>query len=342
MTLPDTNDHSYQTWLTDLKERVKRAQLKAALAVNAELIKLYWQIGKSILEKQAELGWGSGVIKQLSRDLRKAFPDMKGLSQRNLEYMRRLAEFYPDEAIAQQLVAQIPWGHNMRILDKVKDHDQRLWYIQKTIENGWSRNILEMQIETDLYHRQGKAISNFDQTLPALQSDLARQTLKDPYNFEFLGIAEDALEREVEKASLEHIRDFLLELGRGFAFVGSQYPLDIGGEDFYLDLLFYHTQLRCYVVIDLKNGKFKPEYAGKMNFYLNVIDDVLKHPDDQPSIGLILCKDKNEIVAAYSLKGLAKPMGVSEYQLTETLPSEFKGKLPTMEELEQELSENEV
>ena len=342
MTLPDTNDHSYQTWLTDLKERVKRARLKAALAVNAELTQLYWQIGKSILEKQAELGWGSGVIKQLSRDLRKAFPDMKGLSQRNLEYMRRLAEFYPDEAIAQQVVAQIPWGHNMRILDKVKDHDQRLWYIQKTIQNGWSRNILEMQIETDLYHRQGKAISNFDQTLPALQSDLARQTLKDPYNFEFLGIAEDALEREVEKASLEHIRDFLLELGRGFAFVGSQYPLDIGGEDFYLDLLFYHTQLRCYVVIDLKNGKFKPEYAGKMNFYLNVIDDVLKHPDDQPSIGLILCKDKNEIIAEYSLRGLTKPMGVSEYQLTETLPSELKGKLPTVEELEQELSENEA
>lgn len=224
-------------------------------------------------------------------------------------------------------------------MDKVKNSDQRLWYIQKTMENGWSRNILTMQIETDLYTRQGKAISNFKETLPALQSDLARQTLKDPYNFEFLGIAADALEHEVEKASLEHIRDFLLELGKVFAFVGSQYHLDIGGEDFYLDLLFYHTQLRCYIVIDLKSGKFKPEYAGKMNFYLNVVDDTLKHPDDQSSIGLILCKDKNEIIAEYSLKGHTKPTGVSEYQLTEALPTELKGKLPSVEELEAELKE---
>ena len=320
MSLPDTNDKSYKTWLTDLKKRVRRAQLKAAVAVNTELVSLYWQIGKSILTQQEKQGWGAKVIDQLSKDLRKAFPDMKGFSVRNLKYMRSFAEAYPDTAIVQQLAAQIPWFHNCVLMDKVKDLDQRLWYIQKTIENGWSRNILEMQIETGLYERQGKAISNFEATLPALQSDLARQTLKDPYNLEFLGIAEDALEREVEKASLEHIRNFLLELGKGFAFIGSQYHLDIGGEDFYLDLLFYHTQLRCYIVIDLKSGKFKPEYAGKMNFYLNVVDDTLKHPDDQPSIGLILCKDKNEVIAEYSLRGHTKPMGVSEYQLTETLP----------------------
>lgn len=342
MSLPNANDQSYQSWLTDLKERVKRAQLKAASAVNTELIQLYWHIGKSILGKQAELGWGTKVVDQLAKDLRQAFPDMKGFSPRNLKYMRAFAEAYPKPSIVQQGVAQIPWGHNVRLLDKVKDHDERLWYVQKTIQNGWSRNILTMQIETGLYKRQGKAISNFEHTLPAAQSDLARQTLKDPYNFEFLGIAEDALEKEVERASLEHIRTFLLELGKGFAFVGSQYHLDIGGEDFYLDLLFYHTQLRCYIVIDLKSGKFRPEYAGKMNFYLSVVDDVLRHPDDQPSIGLILCKDKNEIIAEYSLKGHTKPMGVSEYQLTEALPSELEGKLPTVEELEQELGADEA
>ena len=340
MPLPDTNDKSYQTWLTDLKDRVKRAQLKAALAVNTELITLYWQIGKSILEKQAELGWGAKVVDQLSKDLRKAFPDMTGLSARNIKYMRSFAEAYPDSSIVQQLVAQIPWGHNVRLLDKLETQDERLWYIQKTIENGWSRNVLEMQIETKLNERQGKAISNFKETLPALQSDLARQTLKDPYHLEFLGIAADALEHEVEKASLEHIRDFLLELGKGFAFVGNQYHLEVSSKDFYINLLFYHTQLRCYIVIDLKSGEFKPEYAGKMNFYLNAVDDMLRHPDDQPSIGLILCKDKDEIIAEYSLKGHTKPIGVSEYQLTETLPKELKDKLPTVEELEQEFTEN--
>ena len=339
MSSPDSSDKTYQSWLADLKNRVKTAQLKAALAVNSELILLYWQIGKSILEKQDELGWGAKVIDQLSKDLGSSFPDMKGFSSRNLKYMRLFAETYPEEAIVQQAVAQIPWGHNVRILDKVKDPEQRLWYIHKTIENGWSRNILTMQIESGLYNRSGKAISNFKDTLPALQSDLARQTLKDPYNFEFLGIAEDALEKEVEKASIEHIRNFLLELGTGFAFVGSQYHLGLGGEDFYLDLLFYHTQLRCYIIIDLKTGKFKPEYAGKMNFYLNVVDDKLRHKDDQPSIGLILCKHKNEIIAEYSLRGHTKPMGVSEYQLTQALPEGLKGKLPTVKEIEAEFGE---
>lgn len=340
MSLPESTDTNYQTWLTDLKDQVKRAQLKAALAVNSELIHLYWQIGKSILQKQSDLGWGAKVIDQLSKDLRQAFPEMKGLSRTNLLYMRSMADAYPDEAIVQQLVGQIPWGHNIRLLDKLKDTDERLWYIKKTIENGWSRNILEMQIETDLYNRQGKAISNFTQTLPALQSDLAKQTLKDPYNFEFLGISEDALEHEVEKASIEHITNFLLELGTGFAFVGRQYHLELAGQDFYIDLLFYHTQLRCYIVIELKTGAFKPEYAGKMNFYLNVLDDKLKHSDDSPSIGLILCKDKNEIVAEYSLKGHSQPIGVSEYQLTQALPDDLKGILPTVEELEEEFEGN--
>ena len=263
MSLPDTNNRSYQTWLTDLKDRVKRAQLKAAVAVNTELVSLYWQIGKSILTQQERQGWGAKVIDQLSKDLRKAFPDMKGFSARNLKYMRSFAEAYPDESIVQQAVAQIPWGHNVRLLDKLNSRDERLWYAHKTVENGWSRNVLEMQIETRLYERQGKAISNFADTLPALQSDLARQTLKDPYSFEFLGIAEDALEREVEKASLEHIRDFLLELGKVFAFLGSQYHLNIGGEDFYLDLLFYHTQLHCYIVIDLKTGNRPPSAPSR-------------------------------------------------------------------------------
>lgn len=337
MSSIDHKNADYQQWLSEVKSRVKTSQLKAALSVNSELVMLYWHIGTSILEQQAARGWGSGVIKQLSADLQKAFPDMKGFSARNLEYMRYLAECYPDESIAKQLVSQIPWGHNVRLMYKVKNGTERLWYIQKTIEHGWSRNVLVMQIETGLYHRQGKALSNFASTLPPLQSDLAQQTLKDPYNFEFLGISDDALEREVERASIEHIRNFLLELGAGFAFVGSQYHLEVGDEDFYLDLLFYHTKLRCYVVIELKTGKFKPEYTGKMNFYLQVLDDVLRHPDDQPSIGLILCKDKNELVAEYSLRGHTQPMGVSEYKLGQALPEELRGKLPTIEELESEL-----
>jgi predicted nuclease of restriction endonuclease-like (RecB) superfamily len=239
----------------------------------------------------------------------------------------------------QQVVAQIPWGHNVRLLDKLPNREERLWYAQKTLEHGWSRNVLALQIDSGLYKRQGSVLSNFEQTLPAPQSDLARELLKDPYTFDFLGLAEEAQEREIERGLLKHLRNFLIELGVGFAFVGNQYHLEVGGDDFYLDLLFYHLQLRCYVVIELKTGKFKPEYAGQMNFYLSAVDDLLRHPDDQASIGLILCRDKNAIVVEYSLRGQTKPMGVAEYQLTQALPDDLKGKLPTAEQLERELGQ---
>jgi predicted nuclease of restriction endonuclease-like (RecB) superfamily len=339
MSLPLPTDKTYQQWLEALKAQIQQAQFRTAVRVNSELILLYWQIGKSILDKQETLGWGAKVVDRLAKDLQKAFPTIKGFSLRNLKYMRAFADAYPDEAIVQQAAAQIPWFHNCILLDKVKDPKARVWYIQQTLKNGWSRNVLAMQIDSGLYKRQGAALTNFEQTLPALQSDLARQLLKDPYSFDFLGLGDEAQEREVEQALLLHMRDFLLELGVGFAFVGSQYHLEIGGDDFYIDLLFYHLQLRCYVVIDLKTGKFKPDYAGQMNFYLSALDDVLKHLNDGPSIGLILCRDKNDLVVEYSLRGQNKPMGVSEYQLTQALPESFKGKLPTVEELERELGD---
>jgi predicted nuclease of restriction endonuclease-like (RecB) superfamily len=267
---------------------------------------------------------------------------MTGLSPRNLKYMRAFADAWSDEAIVQQLAAQIPWFHNCILLDKVKDRNERAWYIHKTIENGWSRNVLVHWIESDLYERQGKARTNFEKTLPPPQSDLARETLKDPYKFEFLALAGDAEERALQKGLLEHIQQFLIELGAGFAFVGQQYPLEIGGEDFFIDLLFYHLKLRCYVVIELKTTGFKPEYAGKMNFYLSAVDDLLRHPDDKPSIGIILCKAKNEVVAEYALRDLVKPVGVSSYitKLVEALPASLRGSLPSPKELEAELKKD--
>jgi predicted nuclease of restriction endonuclease-like (RecB) superfamily len=251
--------------------------------------------------------------------------------------MRAFAETYEDEQFLQQAVAKLPWGHNVRILDYVRDPAQREFYVHKTIEHGWSRNVLVHQIESDLYHRQGKAIANFDRTLPAPQSELALQILKDPYNFDFLSLGKDAQERELEQSLIHHLREFLLELGVGFAFVGSQYHLEVGGEDFYIDLLFYHLRLRCYVVVELKIYEFLPEFAGKMNFYLSAVDDLLRHPDDGPSIGLILCKTRNKIIVEYALRDTQKPMGVAIYQITASLPEHFKGSLPTVEELEVEL-----
>ncbi|MBC8124073.1 MAG: DUF1016 domain-containing protein [Gemmatimonadaceae bacterium] len=329
----------YDQLLVDLKERIRTAQVRAALAVNRELVLLYWQIGREILVRQQLQGWGTKVIERLAQDLRSAFPQMKGFSPRNLKYMRTFAEIYPDEQFVQQLVAQIPWGHNVRILDKVSSAREREWYIHKTIENGWSRNVLELQIDSGLYHRQGNAVTNFERTLAPNQSDLAQQLLKDPYNFDFLTLGQDAHERDLEKGLLAHIRQFLLELGAGFAFVGSQYHLEVGEEDFYIDLLFYHLKLRCFVVIDLKMGKFMPEYAGKMNFYLSVVDDRLRHEGDQPSIGLILCRTENRLVAEYALRDLNKPIGVSAYQLTESLPEHLQGSLPTIEQLESGLKD---
>ncbi len=327
----------YEELLQDLKKQIRNAQIKAALSVNRELVLLYWQLGKQILLKQQQEGWGAKVIERLSKDLRGEFPQMNGLSSRNLKYMRFLAESYPDEQIVQQLVAQIPWGHNVRILDKVKNLKERLWYIQQTIENGWSRNVLVHQIESDLYKRQGSAISNFDHTLIPTQSDLAKQLIKDPYNFGFLSLGKEAQERDLENALIDHMRDFLLELGVGFAFVVRQYHLEMVGEDFYIDLLFYHLRLRCFVVIDLKMDKFKPEFSGKMSFYVSAIDDLLKHPDDQPTIGIILCKTKNQTIAEYSLRDMKKPISISNYQLGDVLPEQLQKNLPTVEQLEAEL-----
>jgi predicted nuclease of restriction endonuclease-like (RecB) superfamily len=300
----------YDAFLKDLKERIRAAQVKAAVAVNRELILHYWQIGRDILTQQQH-GWGAKVIDQLARDLHHAFPDVQGFSPRNLKYMRAFAEAWPDQAIVQQLVAQIPWGHNVRLLDSVKEPAEREWYIRKTIEHGWSRAIMEMQIETRLYQRQGKAVTNFTRTLPPPQSDLAGEVLKDPYHFDFLTLADDAHEREMQRGLLAHIRQFLLELGAGFAFVGENVHLEVGGEDFYVDLLFYHLKLRAFVVVDLKMRPFQPEFAGKMNFYLSAADDRLRHPDDQPSIGIILCKAGNQAVAEYALRDIAKPVGIS-------------------------------
>jgi len=329
----------YAHLLEDLKGRIRAAQIRAGLAANRELVLLYWEIGRRILDSQRREGWGAKVVERLSHDLRHEFPEMKGLSRANLLYMRAFADAHPDHSFVQQVAGQIPWFHNVVLLDKVKDPAEREWYIRQKIQNGWSRNVLVHQIESGLYKRQGKAVSNFDKALPAPQSELARQILKDPYVFDFLTIGEEAKERDIEKALLEQIRAFLLELGVGFAFVGSQYHLEVGGEDFYIDLLFYHLRLRCYVVIELKVGEFKPEYAGKMNFYLSAVDDLLRHKDDQPSIGIILCKAKNKVIVEYALRDTRKPIGVSGYKLTETLPRKLKSELPSVEELETSLKE---
>jgi predicted nuclease of restriction endonuclease-like (RecB) superfamily len=335
-----SSPEGYEGFLKDLKERIRTAQVRAVLAVNRELVLLYWSIGRDILTRQKQHGWGAKIIDRLGGDVRSAFPEMNGLSPRNLKYMRAFAEAWPDEQIVQAPLAQITWYHNIALLEKLDAREERLWYARQAIENGWSRNVLVHQIESDLYGRQGKALTNFDRTLPAPQSDLAQQLIKDPYNFEFLTIRQEAHEREVERALIEHIRDFLLELGVGFAFVGSQYPLEVGGQEFRLDLLFYHLRLRCFIVIELKLADFQPEFSGKMNFYLSAIDDLLRHPNDQPSIGIILCKSKNKIVAEYALRDLRKPVGVSEYRLTETLPKRLRDSLPAIEELEAELKDN--
>lgn len=327
----------YDELLRTLKERIRTAQVRAALSVNRELVMLYWGIGREILARQEQEGWGTKVIPQLATDLQREFPQIRGLSPRNLGYMKAFAEAWPDEAILQQLVAKLPWGHNVRILDMVKTPEERLWYVQTAIQNAWSRNVLVMQIESGLYRRQGKATTNFELTLPAPQSDLAQQLIKDPYNFDFLTLTADAQERDLERGLLEHLRRFLIELGVGFAFVGSQYPIEVGGEEFRIDLLFYHLRLRCFVVLDLKMKSFKPEYAGKMNFYLSAVDAQLKHSSDQPSIGIILCKGKNQVVVEYALRDTSKPMGVSEFRMLEQLPEQLKANLPTIEELEAEL-----
>ena len=327
----------YYDFLGELKGRILQAQVRAVISVNRELVLLYWQIGRDVLNRQQQRGWGAKIIDNLAADLQKAFPEIKGFSPRNLKYMRSFAEAYPDEQFVQQVVAQIPWGHNLRILDAVKVPVEREWYIRQTIEQGWSRNVLVHQIESGLYRRQGKADTNFSRTLPNPQSELAQQLLKDPYNFDFISLGKEAQERELEKALIERIRDFLLELGVGFAFVASQYHLEVEGEDFYIDLLFYHLRLRCFVVIDLKVEAFKPEFSGKMSFYVSAVDDLLKHRDDMPTIGIILCKNKKQKIVQYALRDMNKPICVSTYQLREALPQQLQGSLPTVEQLEAEL-----
>jgi predicted nuclease of restriction endonuclease-like (RecB) superfamily len=324
----------YSTLLADLKTRVRSAQVKAALSVNRELIQLYWEIGRSILAAQDREGWGTKVIDRLAGDLRHEFPEMKGLSPRNLKYMRRMAEAWPDPSIVPQLVAQIPWGHIRTILDKIGEPALREYYIQKTVEHGWSRNVLALQIESRLHDREGQAVTNFAETLPAPLSDLVRQTIKDPYIFDFLSLGPEASEREVHQSLLVNIRHLFLELGTGFAFLGSEYPLEVGGQDYFLDLLFYHARLHCYVVIELKVGAFKPEYSGKLNFYLSAVDDCLRDPGvDQPSIGILLCRETNRVIAEYALRDMTKPMAVTTY-LTRALPEAMREVLPAVEEIE--------
>lgn len=337
-----TPPEGYGDWLKELKNRIHSAQQRASLAVNRELVLLYWQIGQDILTRQAQQGWGAKVIERLAQDLRLAFPDMKGFSPRNLKYMRAFAEAWPDVQFVQQAAAQLPWGHNLVLLDKLPGPETRRWYAAQAIEHNWSRNILVMQIETRLLERSGNAVSNFETLLPKPQSDLARESLKDPYRFDFLGLTLDAQEREIESALIRHVTDFLLELGAGFAFVGKQVLLDVGGEEFFIDLLFYHLKLRCYVAIELKAGKFKPEHLGQLGFYLAAVDAQLKHPQDSPTIGLLLCKSKNKIVAEYALRDSARPIGVAEYQLVGSLPAELQTSLPSIEQIERELARDDT
>jgi predicted nuclease of restriction endonuclease-like (RecB) superfamily len=346
--------------LEDVKVRIRAAQTRAMLAVNSELVRLYWDVGRLIDERQQQEGWGAGVIPRLARELRNELPEVKGFSERNIKLMVQFAREYPAAfggaerigqpavaqlpavGIRQPLVAQIPWAHNVLLMQRVKDMSARVWYTEQTSVNGWSRNVLGLAIDRRVHERQGKAVTNFCDLLPSSQSDLALQMLKDPYVFDFLTLEGPFHERELETELVQHLEKFLLELGQGFAFVGRQYRLGVGDEDFYIDLLFYHLRLRAFVVIDLKTGPFKPEYAGKLNFYCNVVNDKLRHAMDQPTIGLILCQTKDRVLAEYALSGIDKPIGVSSYELTRALPASLTSALPTVEEIEAELAATDV
>lgn len=327
----------YTEWLAELKSRIHIAQQRATLAVNRELVLLYWQIGRDILARQADQGWGAKVIDRLAKDLRAAFPDMRGFSPRNLKYMRAFADAWPDGEFVQAVLAQLPWYHQLALLDKLPSAEARRWYAAKAIKHNWSRNVLAMQIETRLLERAAQAITNFPTTMPTPQSDLARESIKDPYRFDFLGLTDEAQEREIENALVRHVTEFLLELGAGFAFVGRQVLLNVGGDEFFIDLLFYHLKLRCYVVIELKGGKFKPEHLGQLSFYLTAVDRQVKSEHDNATIGLLLCKSKNKVVAEYALGDKTQPMGVAEYKLPESLPPELQTSLPSIEQIEREL-----
>lgn len=369
MVLKNSIDINYQRWLIELKEKIRSSQLKAVLKVNAEMLALYWEIGKELTERQAQSSWGDKIITQLSKDLLREFPDIKGFSRSNIFNIVKWYRFYsPNTQIVQQPVGviknkskqpidqivqqpvglfpaflgQVPWGHHIQIITKVNNTTEAFFYVQQVALNNWSRAVLLHQIESGLYHRKGKAITNFDLTLPKVQSDLARETLKNPYLFGFLGLNDEMQERELEKALMQHIKKFLLELGRGFAYVGNQYNLVVEGDDYFLDLLFYNFHLHRFVVFELKVGEFKPEFAGKLNFYINTVNEQIKGTNDNPTIGVLLCKTPNKTVVEYSLKGIGTPMGVSEYELTKYLPKQLKSEMPTIKELEQELEKETI
>lgn len=336
-------DIQYKKWLAELKNKVRSIQIKAAIAVNKELLTFYWELGADIVQRQSTTNWGDGFLSQLSADLIDEFPDMRGFSISNLKYIRQwYLYFEKSQQVVDQLM-QIPWGHNIVVITKTKNVAEAIFYVQKTIQNNWSRAVLTHYIESGLYSREGKAITNFHATLPTPQSDLARQTLKDPYKFDFLNLREKHDEKELEDALINHVTKFLLELGAGFSYIGRQYRLEIDGDEFFIDLLFYHVRLHCFVVIELKTVKFKPEFAGKLNFYISAVDGILRTETDNPSIGILICKSKNDTVVEYSLKDIHKPIGVSEYIITKSLPKEFRSSLPSIEEIEAELrGENDV
>ena len=342
-------DNEYKKFISILKEKVRSSQLKAAIKVNYELLDLYWNLGKEIVEKQKQYSWGDSFLKELSTDLREEFPDIKGFSPANLKHIRYWFNFYNDSLMGLQAVTQIsdierkiksiPWGHNQRIMYKSKDIQEALFYVDKTIENGWSRSVLEHQIDGELYKRLGNAVTNFDNRLPALQSELAKQTIKDPYNFDFLTIRDKHDERELEEALTNQITSFLLELGTGFSYIGKQVHIKVGESDFYIDLLFYHVKLHAYVVIELKTEKFKPEFVGQLNFYVTAVNKNIKSDSDNQTIGLLICRDKDNIVAEYSLENISQPIGISQYEISKLLNQKFKSSLPSIEEIEASIKE---
>jgi len=329
----------YTHWLADLKSNIAKTRLKVIIASNAAMVLLYWEIGKRILDKQDNQGWGAKIIDRLSADLREEFPEMKGFSPRNLKYMRAFALSWPSYQIVQEVLAQLPWYHNIALMEKLKTEQERLWYANQAFQYGWSHNILRIQIETRAYERQGKAQNNFPTTLPATESDMAVQIFKDPYLFDFLGTDAPRREIELERGLMAHMEKFLLELGQGFAFVGRQVHLEIGNQDFYLDLLFYHLKLRCYVVLEIKARKFEVGDGAQLGMYMTAVDRLLKHPDDNETLGLLLVREKSEILVEYALGGTKKPMSVAEWetQLTQSLPDNLRDSLPTIEEIETEL-----
>jgi len=330
---------SYLGFIEEIKNKIDKQRLKVVMQANSNMLHLYWDIGNNILRKQQEDGWGAKVIDRISHDLKERYPQMSGFSARNIKYMRKFAKTWRDYEIVQRVAAQIPWRSNILLMDKINSQEERVWYAEQTISNGWSRDVLALQIESNLIGRSGKSINNFEVALPPLDSDMANQVFKDPYLFDFIGTDITRREIEIEKKLVEHIQKFLLELGQGFAFVGRQVPLEVGGKTFYLDLLFYHLKLRCYVVIELKAGEFEPGFVSQLNMYQNVVNDILRYPDDKPTIGLLLVKNKNETVAEYSLEGYHNPIGVADWQdkLTTSLPEDLQSSLPTIEEIEKEL-----